>query len=81
MPRAALSASRCGWWSAMSRPSEAIVYCERHDATAETEIATLANVYRLVIESANQRGRLHDKSDLSDVKGQRNDSRQLKDTG
>jgi hypothetical protein len=36
----------------MSNP--AIAYAPRHDATPETEISTLANVYKFVLDCANK---------------------------
>ncbi len=52
-----------------------ITYSRRQDASQEAEIAALAGVYRLIIDSAKKRGRLPDKSGLDDAKEGSNDSR------
>jgi hypothetical protein len=50
-----------------SEPS--ISYAPRSDTTPEAEASALANVYRLILDSAKKRGRLPDKSGPEDVKG------------
>ena len=48
----------------MSNPR--ITYTSRSDTTAETELAALANVYRIILDSAKKRGRLLNKSGPED---------------
>jgi len=50
----------------MDKPS--ISYSARPDTTAESELSALANVYRLLLDSAKKRGRLLDKSGPDDAK-------------
>jgi hypothetical protein len=48
---------------------ESITYAVRPEATPETEISALANVYRFVLDChAKKRGRLLDKSGPDDAK-------------
>jgi hypothetical protein len=53
----------------VAQSNSQITYTSRSDATAEAEVNALANVYRLIIESAKKRGRFLDKSGPEDVKG------------
>ncbi len=46
----------------------AISYTARSDAAPETEASALANVYRLILDSAKKRGRLLDKSGPDDAR-------------
>jgi hypothetical protein len=55
-----------------------ITYTVRLDATSETEISTLANVYRFVLERKEAAPR---QSRPDDVKGSKLDSRQQQYTG
>ena len=56
-------------------PNPAFAYTQRPDTGVERELSALANVYRLILESAKQSGRLPDKSGPDDEKeGFRNDS-------
>ncbi len=56
--------------------SPRITYAGPTNTTPETEISAVANVYKLVIDSARKRGRLPDKSGPDDAKGRiKNDSR------
>lgn len=56
-------------------PNPDVAYTQRPDAGAERELSALANVYRLILDSAKQRGRLPDKSGPDDEKERfRNDS-------
>ncbi len=49
--------------------SARITYSPRPDATAKGEVPALANVYRLILDSAKQKGRFPDKNGPEDVKG------------
>jgi hypothetical protein len=44
-----------------------ISYSQRSDATSESELAALSNVYRFIIHSSSKRGRLLDKSGPHDA--------------
>jgi hypothetical protein len=56
----------------MSSPR--ITYTSRPDATPQAERSALANVYAFILDSANKRGRLSDKSGPDDaMKGQKHD--------
>ena len=48
--------------------SPRIAYAARPNTTPEIELSALANVYRLILDSAQKRGRLLDKSGLDDAK-------------
>jgi hypothetical protein len=51
-----------------------ITYTPRSEATSASELSTLANIYRFIIDSASERGRLPDKSGPDDaMKGSNND--------
>jgi len=43
-----------------------ISYSQRSDATSESELAALSNVYRFIIHGSSKRGRLLDKSGPDD---------------
>ena len=55
----------------MSNPR--ITYTPLPNATPEGELNALAAVYRLILDSKTERGRLPDKSGLGDAKGLEND--------
>jgi len=46
-----------------------ITYSRRPDVKPEDELNALAACYRIILDSAEQRGRLPDKNDPEDVKG------------
>ena len=50
-----------------------ISYSQRADASHESEASALCNVYRLVVDSAKQRGHIPDKSGPADAKGPKYD--------
>jgi hypothetical protein len=53
--------------------SARITYSECFDATSESELAALSNVYRFLIHSSGKRGRLLDKGGPEDAKGSKHD--------
>jgi hypothetical protein len=52
----------------MAQSSLRITYTTRLDVAPETEISTLANVYRFVLDCHEKRGRFLDKSGPDDAK-------------
>jgi hypothetical protein len=54
--------------------STRITYSQRPDSIQEAETSALANVYRLVLDSAKKRGRLLDKSGPDDGTKSKEDS-------
>jgi hypothetical protein len=55
--------------------SPAVCYAPRPDTIPEAEIGALAAIYRLVIDSANERGRPRDKSGPVDARERIKDAR------
>jgi hypothetical protein len=53
----------------------AVTYATRPDATPEAELSALAAIYRLVIDSANERDRSRDKSGSVDARERIEDAR------
>ena len=53
--------------------SSRITYAPRSDATPETELTTLANIYRFVLDSANKNAAGMTTTNGDDAKGSRND--------
>jgi hypothetical protein len=47
--------------------SHRIIYAPRSDTTPEAERSALANIYRLILDSAMKRGRNPDESGLGDA--------------
>jgi hypothetical protein len=53
----------------------AVTYATRPDATPKAELSALTAIYRLVINSANERGRFRDKSGPVDARERIEDAR------
>jgi hypothetical protein len=62
--------------SAQSLPD--IAYASRPDATPQAEISALAACYRIILESAKNRGRLLDKGGPDDAKERSKDDSSAK---
>ena len=72
---------RFGWCAGRRMVKPRISYSPHPAATPEAELNTLAACFQIILDSAQKRGRLPDKSGPDDAKGSKHDSRQKHYTG